>query len=101
MSVFHKVQSPNETIETIIRSTPELYLMCNTGKTVNDFNSLDIVKCTYLKGFLKVKSLENNKIIVDSIPYEEPLILNKISPEFLSKVDVDQNTIELLYAKVN
>ena len=101
MGIFHNLNNPTEDIEHIIRQAPELYQRCNTGKTCKDFNENDIVKCTYLKGFMRVVGIDlYGKVILSSIPGSKISIdCQATSPEFIEPAKVNKSTLELLYAK--
>lgn len=88
-------------VESYIKLNKELYKNLYTGKKFNDFNRLDFVKCTYLRGILRiVDTTDDNKLIVESVPkYTELLEYNIISPEFINKIAINENTVDLLYAK--
>jgi hypothetical protein len=83
-------------MERVIRGNQEAYQQLNTNKKINDFRSGDIVKCAYLKDFLKVvgPTSEEKVILVHLNCREEGLA---ISPDFLKKVPVNSKAIKVLY----
>lgn len=87
--------------EHAIKQIPELCNKLYTGRTIKDFHEEDIVKCTYLKGFLKVVGIDiYGKVIITSIPGSGMSIdCQAVSPEFIEPVKVNKSTLELLYAK--
>lgn len=88
--------------EDLIRKTPKLYAEMKTGNNSNDFNELDVVKCTYIKGMLRVVGkLAGNKIVVESLIDPKDHDTEVISADFLKKVKIDEDVLDLLYVKNN
>lgn len=85
--------------EEIIRSNPNLFSIMNTGKTTNDFKQLDVVKCTYIRGLMKVVGFTSTKVIVEPIVNSEDYPAEAIHPEFLCQAKVNKEVVELLYKK--
>lgn len=95
------VQYLTET-EDIIRNIPQLYEQLNTGKKVYDFNKLDYVKCTYIKGVMQVVGVTvDAKVIVQPVMEKHNTDLEAISPEFLVQTKLDNKVMDLLYGRKN
>lgn len=88
--------------EALIRSSPQLYAQMNTAKKCSDFMDFDIVKCTYIKGLMRVLGTTlDGKIMVRPLLNFTEADYEAISPEFLLKVKIDEKMLDLLYAKEN
>lgn len=88
--------------EALIRRNPQLYAQLKTDKTIKDFKDLDVVKCTYIKGLLRVLGTSlDGKVLVRPIVKFQDYDYEAISPEFLQKVPINQKVLDLLYVEEN
>lgn len=86
--------------ESLIRGNQQLYAQLKTDKNTSDFHDLDVVKCTYIKGLMRVlATLDDGKVLVRPIVDYQDFPYEAISPEFLLKVKIDEKVLDLLYAK--
>lgn len=84
--------------EKVIRDNQEFYEKFNTNNKLNDFESGDIVSCTFLKGLFRVSffmSNSNTKLVLMPIDYNGEVL--SISPEFVKKAKVSDKTLRVLY----
>lgn len=86
--------------ENAIRRSEYLYSQLKTNRTINDFNELDFVKCSYIKGLMRVVGkTSDKKVLVQAIVNSDEFDMEAISPDFLRPVTADETTVKLLYGK--
>jgi hypothetical protein len=87
----------NSSIELIIKGSQELYYQLSTGKKIEDFTPGDLVKCSYIKGIFRVSEVFRTKVEV--FPIDNTSDIFQVGPNFLRKIDINQDSVKILYGK--